>query len=167
MISTAITHRAAVGSFSAPPGVSGTAAEQVESSASSPDVVSTGSAEANPTSGWGKAAALVGVGLTVAGVGMGMASPAQAHGWNNCGVTTSQSVEYHYGHTDVIQESFNTCTGEHAVYNATHGYVTHHDYHQVNRHNHGHHGHHGHHDSGEDAAVGFLFGLGLGIILGQ
>lgn len=161
-----VTHRAAVSNFSAPPGVTGTAAEQLES-AGSPDVVSTSTgAETGSAGRWGKAAALVGVGLTVAGVGMGMASPAQAHGWD-CGVSTSTNVEYHYGHTDVVQESFNSCTGEHTIYNSTHGYVTHNDYHQVQRHHHGHHGHnHGHHDA-EDAAAGFLFGLGLGIILGQ
>lgn len=154
----------------APPGVETSSLEVVSGSELPQDAVEISGGEGSK-SGFGKVAAVMGLGLLAAGVGVGVtATPAEA-----CGVQTQTTYNGSW-------ESYNSCNGEHSVVDSW-GNVVHHDYHghggrgrhggyhghRDHRHrDHGHYGHGHHHgDSDAEAAVGFLFGLGLGIILGQ
>ncbi|MGE0489364.1 MAG: hypothetical protein AB7S38_09135 [Vulcanimicrobiota bacterium] len=173
-----VNHRANAGTITAktaPPSASASKGQEIADPGLPADVADLSSAGDPPkSSGFGKAAAVLGLGVVAAGLTLGTAAPAEAHGWNRCGWQTQSSIQYdNWGNAHSYQESYNSCTGEHTV--ARDGYIVNHHFdnprvgHQHGYgHGNGHHRHgHGHHQDGNDAAAGFLFGLGLGIILGQ
>ncbi|MCA9790202.1 MAG: hypothetical protein KC910_00345 [Candidatus Eremiobacteraeota bacterium] len=175
-----VNHRANTGTItakSAPPSASASKGQEIADPGLPADVAELSNAGEPPKSGaFGKAAAVLGLGVVAAGLTLGTAAPAEAHGWNSCGWQTQSSIQYdNWGNAHSFQESYNSCTGEHTM--ARDGFVVNHhfDNPRVGHQNYGggyRHGHHngyghGHHHNGDDAAAGFLFGLGLGIILGQ
>ncbi len=144
-------------SKSAPPGAQVT--QTVEEVSTPVDEVQL-QAETSEKSGLSKkgmVAAAIGLGAVALGLG---ATPAQAH--QPCGISTSTSVVYDGWGAHTIQESFNSCNGQHII--TKNGYVIHHDYHVVPRVPHHYYG--GPQRNGaEEFLGGFLGGLIIGGIL--
>ncbi len=134
-----------------------------------------------PRKGVGKALLATGL-VAVAGlVTLGAATPAAAHSIS-CGVQTqSYSQVDGWGRLHTVQETFNTCTGEHTTQDLSTGqWQSHYDrgtscngnwrvygnHNHGHSHSHGHHDHHDHHDV-EEVVGGFILGAIIGGILSQ